>query len=195
MRVIGITGKSGSGKTTFASLLAQKLNCKHIDIDKIGHTALYRPEVLDVLCEKFGTEILDENGNLDRKKIGDIVFTQRHKMKELSDITWRFMQQQLNNILSQNDDNIILEWILLPHSRYWEMCDFKILVKSDYVVRKNKVIARDNISEEYFNKRDSASIDYSDIQFDYIFENDYQEQTLNETLDKLIKQYIGGDER
>lgn len=105
------------------------------------------------------------------------------------------MQQQLNNILSQNDDNIILEWILLPHSRYWEMCDFKILVKSDYVVRKNKVIARDNISEEYFNKRDSASIDYSDIQFDYIFENDYQEQTLNKTLDKLIKQYIGGDER
>lgn len=83
MKVIGITGRSGSGKTTFASLLAKKLNCKHIDIDKIGHLALYRPEVLDILCKKFGTEILDENGNLDRKKMGDIVFTQRHKMKEL----------------------------------------------------------------------------------------------------------------
>lgn len=68
MKVIGITGKSGSGKTTFASLLAKKLNCKHIDVDQIGHEALYRPEVLDVLYEKFGTEILDENGNLDRKK-------------------------------------------------------------------------------------------------------------------------------
>ena len=53
---------------------------------------MYRLEVLDVLCEKFETEILDENGNLDRKKMGDIVFTQRHKMKELSDITWGFMQ-------------------------------------------------------------------------------------------------------
>ena len=51
------------------------------------------------------------------------------------------------------------------------------------------------ISEEYFNKRDSASIDYSDVQFDYIFENDYQEQTMNRMLNRLSEQYIGGDER
>ena len=38
MRIIGVTGKSGSGKTTFASLLAKELKCKHIDIDKIGHS-------------------------------------------------------------------------------------------------------------------------------------------------------------
>lgn len=195
MKLIGITGKSGSGKTTFASLLAQNLNCKHIDVDKIGHEALYRPEILDTLCEKFGIEILDKNGNLDRKKMGDIVFTQRHKMKELSDLTWNFMQQQLNYILSQNDETIVLEWILLPHSKYWKMCDSKILVKSDDIARKNKVMERDNISEEYFNKRDLASIDYSTIQFDFIFENDYQAQTINKMINKLSNQYIGGDER
>lgn len=43
------------------------------------------------------------------------------------------------------------------------MCDSKILVKSDDMAKKNKVIERDNISEEYFNKRDSASIDYSAV--------------------------------
>ncbi len=194
MKVIGITGKSGSGKTTFASLLAKRLNCKHIDVDKIGHQALYRPEILGVLCEKFGTKILDENGNLDRKKIGDIVFTHKNKMQELSDITWNFMQQQLDYILSQDDDTIVLDWILLPHSRYWEMCDSKILVKSDDTARKNMVMERDNISEEYFNKRDSASIDYSTFQFDYIFENDYQAQTMTRMLNRLTQQYIGGDE-
>ena len=190
MKIIGITGKSGSGKSTFASLLAQKLNCKHIDIDKIGHEALYRPDNLDVLCEKFGTEILDMNGNLDRKKIGNIVFSQTDKMEELTDITWNYMQQQLNQILSQDDDIIILEWILLPHSKYWELCSSKILVKSDDLARKNKVMERDNISEEYFNKRDSASIDYSTVQFDYIFENDYQTQTMDKALNKLSAQYI-----
>ena len=112
MKVIGITGKSGSGKSTFASLLSQKLNCKHIDIDKIGHKALYNPDNLDVLCEKFGTEILDVNGNVDRKKVGNIVFTQTNKMKDLTDITWNYMQQQLNYILSQDEDIIILDWIL-----------------------------------------------------------------------------------
>ena len=190
MKVIGITGKSGSGKSTFASLLAQKLHCNHIDIDKIGHEALYRPENFDILCEKFGTEILDVNGNVDRKKIGNIVFAQTDKMKELTDITWDYMQQQLNQILSQDDDIIILEWILLPNSRYWELCDSKILVKSDDLARKNKVMERDNISEEYFNKRNSASIDYSTLQFDYIFENDYQTQAMDAMINTLSTQYI-----
>lgn len=195
MKVIGITGKSGSGKTTFASLLAKELKCKHVDVDKIGHEAIFRAEILDTLCEKFGTEILDENGKLDRKKMGDIIFTQRHKMKELSDLTWDFMQQQLDTILSQNDETIVLEWILLPHSKYWKKCDCKILVTSDDDKRKNKVMERDNISEEYFNKRDSASIDYSPIDFDYTFENDYQAQTMRRMLNRISEQYIGGDER
>lgn len=195
MKVIGITGKSGSGKSTFADILAKKLKCKHIDIDKISHEALYRPEILDILCEKFGTGILDENGTINRKKLGAIVFTDKDKMKYLSDLTWEFMQKQLDYILSQDDDTIILEYILLPHTRYWNKCDTKILVRADDVVRKNKVIQRDNISEEYFDKRDSASIDYSNVYFDYIFENDYQSQTMEKMINILSEQCVGGDDR
>lgn len=54
---------------------------------------------------------------------------------------------------------------------------------------------KDNISEEYINKKDSASIDYSQINFDYVFENDYQSQTMKKMLDKINEQYIGGLER
>ena len=101
-----------------------------------------------------------------------------------------FMQQQLDSILSQDDETIVLEWILLPHSRYWKKCDCKILVTSDDARRKNKVMERDNISEEYFDKRDSASIDYSQIKFDYIFENDYQAQTMRKILDRISEKSI-----
>lgn len=68
MKIIGITGKSGSGKTTFASNLSKELKYKHIDIDKIGHEALYIPEIIDFLCKKFGTEILDSNRKYRQKK-------------------------------------------------------------------------------------------------------------------------------
>lgn len=61
MKVIGVTGKSGSGKTTFATLLSQKLNCKYIDIDKIGHESLVQADILKELCKIFGTEIVDNN--------------------------------------------------------------------------------------------------------------------------------------
>lgn len=187
MKIIGITGKSGSGKTTLASLLSEKLNCKHIDIDKIGHEALYRSEIFDILIQKFGPEILDENGNINRKKIGNIVFTQANKMQELCDITWDFMQQQLDLILSQEGEIIVLDWMLLPNSKYWAKCDCKILVTSDTTERKARIIKRDNISEEYFDKRDSSSIDYSQFSFDYILKNNYQPQNMDAMINKILE--------
>lgn len=185
MKIIGITGKSGSGKTTLASLLSQKLKCKYIDIDKIGHEALFQPEIFDSLCEKFGRGILDENGKIDRKKIGNIVFSQKQKMQELTDLTWNYMKRVLDDILAQSDEIIILDWILLPDSKYWDKCDLRILVTSSDIKRKQKILERDNISEEYFDKRDSASIDYSTFKFDYIFENDYKLQAINEMIEKV----------
>lgn len=190
MKVIGIMGRSGSGKTTFASLLSKKLNCQHIDVDKIGHQALFQPEILDDLCDKFGTGILDENGNIDRKKVGTIVFAETSKMDILTDLTWNYMKKILNNILSQDDEVIVLDWMLLPKTDYWNKCDLKILVTSNDIQRKNKVLERDKISEEYFDTRDSASIDYSKFEFDYVFQNDYKLQTINEVIEKVNEQYF-----
>ena len=195
MKVIGITGKSGSGKTTLASLLAQKLNCRHIDVDKIAYEALYKPEVLNILQERFGSEIVDENGNLDRIKMGDIVFTQRDIMKELTNLTLNYMQQQLDSVISQDDETIVIEWVLLPYTKYWKLCNSKILISSDDEERKSRVISRDNISAKSFDKRDFASVNYSEIQFDYIFENDYQAQTINSMLNTFLNREIEEEER
>ena len=185
MKLIGITGKSGSGKTTFAEELSKKLKCKCIDIDKIGHEALYQPDILEPLCENFGREILDNNKKVDRKKVGAIVFNDIKKMDILTDLTWNYMKKLLNNILSRNDDFIILDWMLLPKTEYWDKCDLKILVKADDIKRKEVVIRRDKISEEYFETRDSAGIDYSKVTADYIFENDYKVKTISEMIEKI----------
>ncbi len=94
------------------------------------------------------------------------------------------MQKILDDILQKKPHTIILEWALLPvDSKYWDKCDIKILVKADDEIRKNKVMARDNIGEEYFKIREKESLDYSHIKFDYIFENDYQEKTM----EKIVK--------
>lgn len=191
MNIIGITGKSGSGKTTFATLIAEKLQCKHIDVDKIGHQALQQPEIINKLCDKFGMGIFDEQGNLDRKKIGDVVFSQKDKMKELEDFTWEYMRNTIDEMIETKEKIIILEWILLPQSKYWDSCDTKVLVTSNDAERKSKVLERDNISNEYFNKRESASIDYSNFKFDYILKNDYKLGTMDEIIEKIIERYKG----
>lgn len=192
MKIICVTGKSGSGKTTFASLLSKKLNCEHIDIDKIGHQALLQSEIINALCDKFGTEILYENGSINRKKLGNIVFSDKEKMKEFSSISWNYIERTLDTILL-NNKFIILDGNLLPNTKYWNMCNYKILINSDNAERKNKILERDNISEEYFNKRESASLDYSQFKFDYIFENNYQLNTINNIINKLTMTIIKED--
>lgn len=191
MRLIGITGKTGSGKSTFGKLLADKLNCKYIDIDKIGHSAISDSSISKKLYQEFGQDILDDNKNIDRKKLGNIVFSDKNKMDILTNLTWNYMQNKIDNILSQNEDYYILDWALLPSVKYFNICDIKILIVSEDIKRKEKILKRDNISKEYLEKRENNTLDYSNFKFDYIFNNDYSKECLSYIIDtfynKLFK--------
>lgn len=187
LKIIGITGKSGSGKTTLTQLLSGRLECNSVNVDKIGHKATSDEKISKKLCETFSTGILGSDGKIDRKKLGNIVFSSKEKMDILTDITWGYMQEILDEILkNETKDVIILEWALLPISKYWEKCDIKILLKAEDKARKNKVMQRDKISEEYFLKRDSGGINYQLFEFDYIFDNDYRIETMKEIVN-IIK--------
>lgn len=186
MRIIGITGKSGTGKSTLTALLSEKLRCNSINVDKIGHKATSDEKISKKLCETFGNEILGNDKRIDRKKLGNIVFSNKEKMDLLTDITWGYMQEVLDEIIKKDaGEIIILEWALLPISKYWKKCDTKILIKAEDKERKNKVMQRDHISEEYFLKRDSGSVDYQSFEFDYIFENDYHLETMEKIVNTI----------
>ena len=180
--IIGICGKSGSGKSTIANYLKEELGAIHCDIDKIGHNALANEEVKKELIKNYGNNILNEN-SVDRKKLGEIVFNSRLEMKKLSDITWKYMQIEIDKFLIDNQEKlIILDWLLLPVSKYFEKCDIKILLDIQYEIRKERAIKRDGISEEAFDLREKASITYNNDEFDYVFNiND------NENIKRLVK--------
>ena len=164
--IIGITGKSGSGKSTYARQLAEENGFRVVNIDKISHGIMSLPAIKAKLIDLFGDEVV-KDGVVDRKYLGDLVFESRHLYKEMSDLIWDMMKRRIDDILSTHE-NVILDWILLPHTHYWKMCDTKILMVADEEDRKNRVMARDNISAEYLSKRDSAGIDYSNIEFDQV---------------------------
>lgn len=183
MKIIGITGKSGSGKSTLTELLSEKLKCQSVNVDKIGHQATNDEKITEKLCEIFGQEILDENKKVDRKKLGNLVFSDTKKMDQLTEVTWGYMQNVLDDILNKQPEIIILEWALLPiDEKYWNQCDIKILMKAEDDKRKNKVMERDKITEDYFLKREKNSMNYDQYEFDYVFENDYQ----IETMEKIV---------
>ena len=159
--IIGICGKSGCGKSTLArKLIEQYPNAIHLDIDKVGHKALTDNISKERLVNRYGISLLTD-GNIDRKKLGTIVFNSKEEMDFLTEVTWEYMQKEIDKFLEENKDKIIiLDWLLLPKSKYFDMCDIRILLDIPYEIRKQRAMKRDNITEEAFDLREKSSLEY-----------------------------------
>ena len=169
--VIGICGKSGCGKSTLANQIIELTNhsAVHLDIDQIGHQVLLLPEVKKELVKAFGESIFI-NQEVDRKRLGNITFHSKKEMAKLTDITWNYMQMEIDRFLSLHQDKIvILDWQLLFITKYFPMCDIKILLDIPYEIRKERAMKRDHITEEAFDLREQASISFREEEFDYVF--------------------------
>lgn len=157
--IIGITGKSGSGKTTLAKFF-ETIGYYHISIDEIGHFAIQQNK--SFIKSVTGLDC-------DRKELGNIIFNNREKYDIIVPIVWKTQQEIIDAKLKEhNYTNIVLDFILLPHTKYWDICDKKILCEKSDEIRKERVISRDNITEDYFNLRDKASIEYNKEEMDLI---------------------------
>ena len=82
-------------------------------------------------------------------------------------MSFGLMCEIIDEIIATNE-NVIIEWILLPQTKYFDMCDVKILCKRSYENRLKAVMERDNISTEYFETREKNSIEYNEDLFDKI---------------------------
>ncbi|MBE6146460.1 MAG: dephospho-CoA kinase [Firmicutes bacterium] len=189
--IISIVGLSGSGKSIIAQTLENySTHIIHIDIDKIGHLSHQDPQVKQQLIETFGNEILT-NKEIDRKKLGRIVFSSKEAMSKLEDITWSFMEKEIDKIIKENKDKIILlDWLLLPRTKYFYKSDFRILVKAPLEVRMQRAIKRDNITPEKFLLRESSAPEIDETKFEYIINNINLNQTQERIKDIYDKSII-----
>ena len=191
--IIGICGKSGSGKSSLSKELINEFdNAVQLEIDVVGHNVLLLDEVINELVNCFGNGILI-NGSINRKALAELVFNSSDKMQLLTDITWKHMMKEIDDFLVGNGKNIIiLDWLLLPKSKYFEMCDLKILLDIPYDIRKSRAIKRDNITEDEFKSRDSSSDEYDKSKFDIVLSNNNYEE-VKRMVKKNDKRFISGE--
>lgn len=178
--LITITGASGSGKSSISEFLCSlDKNIVHLNIDTVGHEILDMPEIKKVVSEKFNLNIKEDKIN--RKELGDLVFNNHQNMKQLSDITWDAMENIIDDFIEKNKDKIIiLDWILMPKTKYFNVSNINILVQANFNSRMKRAITRDGIDESAFKKREQATVDFTRNNFDYIIENNDIKQTKKE---------------
>lgn len=170
--LIVITGASGSGKSSIASYLAS-LNSQiiQLDIDKIGHLVINRKDVIKELISNFNLLPL-KDGTICRKELANIVFNDQLKMDKLTEITWKYMEEEIDKIILKNKNKIIImDWLLTIKTKYFANSDLKILVKSDFDNRLKRAMERDNISKEKFLEREKAGVEFNEDEFNYVIEN------------------------
>jgi dephospho-CoA kinase len=100
MKVIGLTGGIGSGKSTVARLLAG-LGAVTVDLDRVGHQVLKQAAVRERLIGEFGRDILAGNGEIDRVKLGRSVFGDADALQRLNGITHPAIDNAIKGILEE----------------------------------------------------------------------------------------------
>ena len=163
--VIGIFGLICSGKSSFSKLLAKELNALYIDADIIGHEALNDKIKKEELIKEFSSDILDNNGNIDRKKLGKIVFGNSKKLRKLERINYPYIEYKVYKLINSTDKDIVIEAALIMRSEIYKMCNSLIYVNSKTSDIIKRMRNSRNISEKEARKILKMQIDVKNKKF------------------------------
>ena len=152
--VIGITGGTGCGKTTLLNCIAEKGGLI-LDCDAIYHRLLQTDETLLRAIEARFSGVV-ENGQLQRKKLGNIVFSDKNALADLNKITHAAVKAEVQRLLETNPQLAAIDAIGLFEGHLAQLCDTTVAVTAPAEDRVQRLMARDGISEEYARNRISA---------------------------------------
>jgi dephospho-CoA kinase len=198
LRVFGLTGGIGSGKSTVAALLRER-SVAVVDADELAREAVAPGSGgLAEVVAAFGPEVLGPDGALDRKRVGDLVFADSAARKRLNDITHpivrRLSQERfavLNALgirLAAYDVPLLfevgLDQVLRP----------VVLVAVSEATQLARVMARDGMSEAEARARIAAQMPLAEkrAKADFVLENDGSREALAEQVDALLPQLRAG---
>ena len=169
--ILGITGCTGCGKTTLLNVIAEKGGLI-LDCDVIYHQLLATDKaLLDAIGARFPGTV--EDGALQRKKLGSIVFSDENALLDLNKITHSAVKAEVLRRLEAAPDLAAIDAIALFEGGLAELCDVTVAVTAPEEVRVQRLMRRDGISESYARSRIAAQHDESWFRerCDYVLEN------------------------
>lgn len=192
--IIGITGSSGAGKSTICEALKKNYKAKIINADKIAKKLSKKGTsyIIDII-KKFGKDIVDEEGELKRKKLAEIIYSDHKKREELNSCTFKYIKKEIEKEIKKIDEDTIavIDAPLLFESELNKICDKVIGVISKKEVQIERIVARDNMDYEQAEKRLAAqqTNEFYIKNCDDIIENNNNLVNVEKVIQDILEKY------
>lgn len=189
MLIIGLTGNIGCGKSSLSKIFMDK-GIDVVDADIVSRQIFEDEELLQTVFEKFGPSIKNNDGSLNRKALGNIVFNDNEKLIELNNITHPRIKEkifnQIRNIEEQGKPIVILDGALLVETGYLDDVDKLIVVTCDEEIQIERIKKRDNCTKlEALSRIKSQMSQVEKVKYaDYTIDNS---GTIEELKNKAYK--------
>ena len=187
--IIGVTGNVGSGKSTVVGFL-REYGWKTIDVDAMAHEIVqHDTEVRNQIQTCFGPACFSEDGKLQRRKLGRIVFSDPEKLQQLNDIVWpelvRILQKQIRRLREHPEPaDVAVDMAVLFESRCQFMFDCVLLVVAPKVDRTQRLKQMRHWTAKEIRHRMQSQMDDSEKieKAHYIIHNDGSIAELKEKI-------------
>jgi dephospho-CoA kinase len=189
--VIGLTGGIASGKSTVAELLGRH-GAIVLDADLLGHE-VYKPyqPAWRAILDEFGEELAGGDGQIDRRKLASVVFTDSAAMKRLTDIVWPLMKTEMSNRLALCASNgsrvAVLEAAVLLEAGWDDLVDEVWVVMTPPEIAIARLIERSGFTDADARSRLAAQMtnDERAARADLVIENSGGVELLSKRVDAL----------
>ena len=197
MKVIGLTGGIGSGKTTVSRFLAE-LGAVVIDADKLGHEVLKDPRVREEIGSVFGKQVLDSKEEVDRKKLAELVFNNTELLSKLNQIMKprldEMLKTRIDDYRRQGADVVVLEAaVLIEADVRWLVNEIWVTVAPEETILK-RLRARTGLTREELLARIRSQLSttertrYADVVIDTNCTFDELKVKVGELWQKLLRE-------
>ena len=187
-KVIGLTGSIASGKSTVSNKL-KSLGYKVVDCDEINHKLLLKGNsgYKEVLAT-FGEQILDDSSQIDRKKLGNIIFNNPNEKNKLNQILHPLIKEVVIKELEECDGFVFLDCPLLFETDFHKLCDLTIVVYVNLDTQIHRLMERDGITFPDALKKiySQMPLDKKMELADYVLDNCHSLNDLDWQLKQLL---------
>lgn len=186
MKVVGITGGIGTGKSLVCQIFS-RLGVPIFESDKVVHQLYEKyPEINEKIKKEFSEDVFDKNGKLNRKKLGEIVFSDDKKLNTLNSIIHPLVKLDFDKWLKSNKGNpyVIKEAAILFESGANQICDKIISVISPLELRISRLKERDHKSRIEIENIINKQLNEEELikKSDFVIYNDEKQMLIPQVL-------------